>query len=1562
MPEDDVFRADEGSTPPSFDFDDEAIASLLDTFVETQTGPQSKRSSRPCDPNDAGARIAQRTVFQQIHRHERLPLVGDSSETRTRRITLLEALAERAVGSARARLLTAAAELREQLGDTDGAVRRYEDALAADARDVIVLRALRRHAIGRNDWGAAVTVLQQEAALDLNASERAAALRLLAVILLDKRGEPAAAEQAAGHAAALCNDDFVARVLVASACLARNEPRRAAEALISAAERWPSPPHQTVLLLHAAGLMEEARELAWAQSLFEQVLGQEPACLAARLGVVRCARGLGDPQSAVEALQTGAREGSTPLGAALRRMAGAISAAMGDHREARAMLDGATDAASRWTRFEIAAWCRDLPGAIETLASPASSDDETLRAIEGARRARLAAEMADRQAFVDAAALAEREPALHPYLRALRRLCPTADEQDGIGRLRETVPRDGATARFARTDDAAGDLQAFTRALAEERAGTPEREQAGAWLAFAQVAQAACPEERLSVLLDAERALPESAIVARALWLVDDDPERNATRWRNESNRSTGPGAASAALMAARHSPSAQSWDDACASALEREPGYWPALWALEMRSSSAEARAKAARDQARVDPERATAHQLRASLWLPSSPDASMDAQAALRRDDPDPLLVEYLLDLHGSSTEAAADLLRLVAARQKAPSYLLRAAAAYRKARLPAQAARVLREAEAAMPNDVLARVQRMDAELEAGEFARLAEAAMQRAREAEDEDGQLAASCGMAEVDRLARRDMQSARLSLQSIAEMRPEHIPTARALEWDALREQDPERIRSSARRLVEALEPGSADRVARRRLIFELLATDPDILQHDLDRMLRGVDDHLDADPGLARRVLGAAYAKHDGVLALSALGALRQTLVDPLGSHALLLEEAAALRDLGRIDAALECLGEARPHPLCLEEEARLLETAKRWEQAASAYAQAAQRAQSRERAASLWREAAMILEDRVGDEARAIRAWIAASETDIEYLDVYRRLASHHRNRGQEEELASLIQARIDAGADTPTLASLLLEQAEQRHRRGDRDGEIDSLRRCLELDPQHFTALSRLVEALRDAESWQGATESLIRIARLKRSNEERAWAFAQLGEIYHEHLGDLERAEASLRRAHELDPGHMETLDRLASVLAAADKPREAARLLDHLAVRAGSVQQSLDYRIRLAAAVEQAGQARQAETMLEALRAERPTDPDLVLALADFYERRGDVRAEAMHLNRAVTDLRAAIEERPGDEASWTTLVRVLNRRHGPGPASCAASAAIALGHPASLFEGDVTSKSEALGRPTIPLTPVVDSIVAPPEVPQTVRRLFTLCEQAFDKLLPFDAAAWRLRKPSSEHRSLIEEAGAVAEALGISEPRLKLTYVAPVACIPISGDPPTLVVGGRLLERTTPEERVFLFARALKLAAAHLAPALRARPDELDVALLALLHGHEGGRAQGRDLTQIRDLRKKLFKAIPRRWRDEVESLVLELRGNPSFSTRSAPFAISQLGDRVALTLTGDVPSGTGALLKMAGHALPQSDAGRLEAVVETPEARALVAFAISDAHFEARAQAGVDR
>jgi len=1567
MAEDDVSPTSRESEPVSFDIDDDAIDALLDSFVETEASAPAKRTSRPADPSDSGALAAQRTVFEHRPRHEALPLVGDTPETLKRRIALLEALGRRAVGSARARLLSSAGELCERLGDCDVARQHYTQALSADARDVVVLRALRRLSIRSGDWGAAADALEKEAALELSAADRASALNLLASIQLSKLHDPAAAEQAAAHAAELRGDDFVACVLLASAKLARADAGRAADALTSAAERWPRVEAEAMLLLDAAELKEQAGALEDARSRYGRVLELQPTLLAAHLGVVRTSRGLGESDAARQALLAAATQVSGRFDSALRRTAASMDRWSGSPEAAVALLDEAEDTASLWTLAESAAACGDTQTMIDALAAPASDDSPEIRALGSGRRARLHAERGEREGFELASCEAREEPRLESYVQSSERLV-----QEDSGKETEAPPwleslpgaKTSVASRLLQADEAAQirDEAAFLAALEEELDGSPEELAAGAALAVAHAGSACGVIDRGRALIRAEERVPGHPMIGRAFLLEDDSPERSTRRWIDEGNTTGGARSAFAFTMAARIAePGSEEAESACEAALAEEVDYLPALWELEDRLGGDQARAASAARQAALPSTDQAASRLRASMWASSRSERQAHAEAALTRDAPDPLLVEHLIEAAGRDTEAAGELMELAARRLGMSAYLEHAAASYRAAGLAARAARLLREASDAQPDDEMIRVQREEAELQGSEFARVSDRTMSRLREATSEVERLGAFEAMAELDRLARHDMQSARLSFQSIAELRPDHIPTARALEWDALRENDTERIRSSARRLLLALPEDSPDRLARHRLHLELLKADPDILPSDLDRWLCGIDDALEADPGLARQVLGAAYAMGDNPRSLQALLALQAAVDDDLERGAFALDAARVLQLMGAPENALERLDEAGSHPLAREVEAGLLHAAKRWEDAAAVFQDAASTAKDSHRAASLWREAACIYEKELGDPHRAIDAWVAASKCDIRYLDVYRRLAALYQSQGRLDALAVLTDARIDAGADTPTLVGLLVQKARQCRARGDLEGVSDALHECLELDPLNFAALKELVDTHRAAGNWQGAAEALIRIARLQRSTEEQVWAFTQLASLYDVYLQDLGRAEASLRMVVQLSPANLETLDRLASVTSRQGKAQEAARLLEDLVRRADSESEKRDYRIRLAGAVESAGQGRQAEQILERLRGEQPTEPDVILALADYYQRQGDAPAEAMHLNRALSDLRTAIDREPGDEALWTTLVRVLQRRHGPGPASCAASAAIASGHPASLFEGDVLEHGEALGEAKIPLPGLVDAVVAPEGLPETARRLFALCEHSFDKVLPFDASAWRLRRPTGEHRILVQEAGAVAEMLGISEPRLRITYVAAAACMPVSGDPPVIVVGGNLHKLTNARERLFLFARALKVAANHLGPALRARPEDLDLALSALLQEHEGSHGNEARRPQILDLRKKLLKAVPRRSRDEVDSLALELKGNTRFSTRAVPFAIAELGNRVALTLTGDVPSAVSALLKIAGHDVPAGDDRRLSAIEETPEAAAMVRFAVSDRHFEARAQAGVD-
>jgi hypothetical protein len=85
----------------------------------------------------------------------------------------------------------------------------------------------------------------------------------------------------------------------------------------------------------------------------------------------------------------------------------------------------------------------------------------------------------------------------------------------------------------------------------------------------------------------------------------------------------------------------------------------------------------------------------------------------------------------------------------------------------------------------------------------------------------------------------------------------------------------------------------------------------------------------------------------------------------------------------------------------------------------------------------------------------------------------------------------------------------------------------------------------------------------------------------------------------------------------------------------------------------------------------------------------------------------------------------------------------------------------------------------------------------------------------------------------------------------------------------------------------------------------------------------------------------------------------MELMGSPNFDPARVYTIASTAGNRAGLLATGSLSSALSALIKLAGlrHERP-FDRALLERV---DEARDLLSFALSEAHFEARLRAGVD-
>ncbi|MGB5809869.1 MAG: tetratricopeptide repeat protein, partial [Polyangiales bacterium] len=529
--------------PEAFDFDDDSISSLLDTFVSTHTGPQVKHVSHPADPLDAGAQAAQRTVFQHAPREEALPLVGQDAAAKKRRVELLRALAERSAGSARSCLLTGAAELLEQIGAFGDAIEAYREAVASNPRDVVALRAVRRHAMRREDWEDAANCLRQEASLEISDDDRASALTLLAHVHLQRTGDRAAAEQAAREAASLCPKDFVAQLLVATGCLARGDLVGAGAAIADAAPTWNDATGQAVLLQHAGALMEQGGHLADARGLYQQASALDPSSLPARFGLIRAARALGDYADAVRSLRKTSIDGvHRRVGGALDRAAAADMAShLGDPLGAIALLREGDDPASTWTRTEIAAVEGDLAEAIDALEALEAAGTDVGRPIRLARRIRFLSEQRNATEATEDF-FADDPYGLERYVRAAQRLRGEEDGSelrlvlDAMHAAPETIPADMVTAdKAALLGDTAASLAALRREF--ERAKEP----LGPTLAMAELAAELEDGGREVALGEATTRIPHDPILRRALALAScDEVGTSADAWQREGEVSGG--------------------------------------------------------------------------------------------------------------------------------------------------------------------------------------------------------------------------------------------------------------------------------------------------------------------------------------------------------------------------------------------------------------------------------------------------------------------------------------------------------------------------------------------------------------------------------------------------------------------------------------------------------------------------------------------------------------------------------------------------------------------------------------------------------------------------------------------------------------------------------------------------------------------------------------------------------------------------------------------------------------------------------------------------------------
>ncbi|MEM1417052.1 MAG: hypothetical protein AAGH15_19300, partial [Myxococcota bacterium] len=643
--------------------------------------------------------------------------------------------------------------------------------------------------------------------------------------------------------------------------------------------------------------------------------------------------------------------------------------------------------------------------------------------------------------------------------------------------------------------------------------------------------------------------------------------------------------------------------------------------------------------------------------------------------------------------------------------------------------------------------------------------------------------------------------------------------------------------------------------------------------------------------------------------------------------------------------------------HPFVASAQASLLGEAGAKAGLAEAAERAARAARTPEQQLAHWYVAAQAWELDENPE-HALAAYRECAERDVTHGEVFPRMRVLLEERGDDDGLAKLLQQRLAAGADGDTLVALHEAYASLRKRLGDLDGARESLQGALAIAPDRRDALKELADLSLRVGAYADAADALIKFARLTRERGELRWVFFTLGDIYDKHLPDPKRADAAFKRVLKLLPRDREALERLALLYEREAQWDAAAGALGRLVALATDDEDRRALVLRLAEAHEQRGDHRAAERVLDEERRTDPTEAEVIGALAELYERQSATAALSMHLGRATSDLRRAIEEAPRDPEHWAALVDVLERRGRPDAARVAASAAAAFGAAGPTLEERLASDGGVPGAAAATMDPEVVRALCPPSITAPTLELFRLVGDALDKVVPFDAKGVGARKAPRDH-VIRGRARALAPAFQSAEPQVLLGPVP--AFFPVLASPPTLLVGQETGGMSEGAQR-FLVARALGLLALRLEAVLRTDPGVLGLALAGIVRSVDPGFAPARfDEGRLEDAGKRMMRAVPRRHRSALGPIAIEVVAPPEFDPERLAGDVRRLGDRLGLLHGGRIADALDARLVLQG--LPAgTPEDRAAGLSRADEARELLEFTLDDLHFDARRRSGADR
>ncbi|HEU4404180.1 MAG TPA: hypothetical protein VFS43_02635 [Polyangiaceae bacterium] len=832
-----------------------------------------------------------------------------------------------------------------------------------------------------------------------------------------------------------------------------------------------------------------------------------------------------------------------------------------------------------------------------------------------------------------------------------------------------------------------------------------------------------------------------------------------------------------------------------------------------------------------------------------------------------------------------------------------------------------------------------------------ARVREELMEAARRAEDPADECEIYEKLAALDAGPRKDPAGSLLWHRSILEIAPSSLPSLRHLEQALIaggREDDLEPLFADVAKHAEGAEAAAHARSAARLR----LRSQPWEATHALvERAAAASESNLWA----LRQTLAHARARGDHAALFRASRALGYETDQPVEQAALFFRAAEAAAATGRRDEALELVAEvldrvpeyAPAHLLQVE----LLGQAGAFDRAALALEEAAASSRVRAHQARFYHHAASLWLEHVGDRERGSAALESAVECDPNLEGALARLQALYVETGERSKLALLLERRLQGVTDPAERARLEVERGRALAEVGDVTAAKLALSSALEQNPDHVDALRAFADVSAREGDWDGVERALLQLVRLTPEPDAQVELYRRLGRLYEDERPDPERAESAYNEVLRRAPNDEGARERLVAIFFAAGDLARALNEQQALVAAAGDDAALRRRRVvELARLHEEGGDARKAETTLDALRKEAPQDPHALRALAEFHLRRGAAPAANVLLDRTAADARRALTTGRFDLHFFANLTTVFELRGRPDAARVAAATLAALeGRPSELEGRDGAFSAD------------LDDLLAPELFTPAFRNLLRQAGDALDGATALDLRGMRASPLPPEAEASPNEVYEYADAFGLAPPHV---YVAPslgAVCLPAASNPPTLVLGPSLLGEQHQKARPFLLLRALKILQGHVAAFARTAPIELwplVAAFLQTLAPH--WQPQGVDPNKLQDYRARIQRSMPDALSNDASVLALEVISSLGNRASTLQTASNAWGNRSALLALGDIGLALSAIAAAAGLAggPPPGGAERLTWVGRNAEARDLVIYSVSDAYFEARSRA----